>query len=358
MNGRERVFAALEGRPVDRIPVSFSANPGTTERLLREWGLVSRRELLEFVGSDIVDIRGIVDPVYIGPGARERRLAGGITENFWGMRTKTMRTATGPEECYCDFALASASSLADLARHPWPQVGWFDFSDIERSLDSWRGYAVLVSGTSVYQHATYLRGMENLLADMAGDPPMAEYVLDRFTDFYEEYFDSLLAAAKGRVDILRIVDDLAMQDRLLFGPEIFDAYIGPRIARMVLVAKRHGAKVMFHSCGAVEPFIPRLVDLGVDILDPVQVSAAGMEPEGLKEKYGGRIAFHGGVDTQRLLPSGSPEEVTAAVRRLSSTLGRGGGYIIAPSHVLQTDVPTANIEAVYKAAGSFRGCRG
>ena len=354
MTGKERVFAALERTPTDRLPVSFSANPGTTEKLCREWGLKSQRDLLEYTGSDIVDVRGIVDPVYVGPGTKERHSASGVKETYWGIRTRVVETATGPEECYCDFALASAVSVEELSRHPWPSVDWFDFSGLARRLEPWKDYAILVSGTSVYQHATYLRGMENLLADMAAEPELATYLLDKFTDFYAEYFDRLLTAAEGRIDILRIVDDLAMQDRLLFSPETFEVFIAPRIARMASLAKSHGARVMFHSCGAVAPLIPRLLDLGVDILDPVQVSAVGMEPEGLKNKYGDRICFHGGVDTQHLLPQGTPAEVRAFVGRLGETLGRGGGYILAPSHVLQTDVPTANIEAIYKAAGSMK----
>jgi uroporphyrinogen decarboxylase len=177
-----------------------------------------------------------------------------------------------------------------------------------------------------------------------------DYLVDRFTDFYVEYFDRLFSAVPGKIDILRIADDLAMQDRLLMSPASFDRHLGPRIARLVDLAHAHGVKVMFHSCGAVVPLIDRLIALGVDILDPIQVRATGMDPAYLKETFGDRITLHGAIDTQYVLPRGTPDDVRRDVRRMIEILSPGGGFILAPSHVLQTDVTTENIVALYETA--------
>jgi uroporphyrinogen decarboxylase len=134
----------------------------------------------------------------------------------------------------------------------------------------------------------------------------------------------------------------------LIGPDLFDRFVAPRLRRLVALAHGHGVAVMFHSCGAIVPLIDRLIDLGIDVLDPLQAAAKDMEPALLKQRFGARLCLHGGIDTQHLLPHGSPEDVRREVRRRSAILGAGGGYILAPCHVLQTDVPTANVLAMYE----------
>jgi uroporphyrinogen decarboxylase len=355
MISRERVLAAVNRRVPDRVPLDFSANRATLERLQRDLAVATRRDLLERLHADILDLRGVVEPTYRGPIPKEFRRPDGVMENWLGWRTRTLETATGPEECFCEFVLASARSLSDLQHHRWPEVDWFDWSGFAARLAPWRGLALMASGASVFQHAAFLRGFENLLADLAGAPAMFDYVTERLTEFYLAYFEQLFAAAPGQIDLFRIADDLAMQDRLLFSLATFDRHVAPRLQPLIELGHRHGVKVMFHSCGAIEPLIERLIDLGVDILDPIQVRAKGMDPEQLQQRYGGRIVFHGAVDTQYLLPQGSPQDVARAVRRLIDCFGPGGGFILAPSHVLQTDVPTENVLALYETGFQYGG---
>jgi uroporphyrinogen decarboxylase len=350
MNPRDRVLAAVALTMPDRTPLDFSANPPTLARLNRELGTVSHRGLLQRLHVDIVDLRGAVDPIYRGPIPRERRLPGGVIENYWGWRTRLMSTATGDENCYCDFALGGCETVEQLAAHPWPKADWFDFGGFAARLDEWRGFALMATGASIWQHPSFLRGLDQLLMDLLTDPDMAAFLLDRFTEFYVSFFDRMFTAAPGRIDILRIADDLGMQDRLLIGPEIFDSFFAPRLLRLVDMAHSHGVKVMFHSCGAIAPLIDRIIALGVDILDPIQVAAKGMDPGPLKAAFGSRICLHGSIDTQYVLPRGSPAEVGRAVRDMIRILGAGGGFILAPSHVLQTDVSTENIVALYDMA--------
>ena len=348
MTSKERVLAAIALQAPDRIPVDFSANPATLQRLMSEFGASNYADLLAKLNVDIVDLRGVVDPVYCGPVPWTTSRPGGVVENYWGMRTKTMETATGPEDSYCDFVLAECTSVDQLAAHQWPEADWFDFTDFSARLDTWAGLAIMASGASVWQHATFLRGFENILMDFLSAPEMATFLMDRFTDFYVEYFDRMLSCASGKIDILRIADDLAMQDRLMISPAHFDEFFAPRLKKLIDMAHSHSVKVMYHSCGAVAGLIDKLIDLGIDILDPIQVTAAGMDPSYLKSAFGKRLCLHGAIDTQHLLPTGSPRDVTAAVGEMIGELGPDG-FILSPSHVLQTDVPTANVRALYEA---------
>lgn len=350
MRSKDRVLAAVNLVKSDRIPIDLLPNPWVEERLHRDLGTKSHRELLRRLHCDVVDLRGIVDPRYCGPVPKSRDLGDGVRENYWGWRQKIMQTATGPEDCFVEFVLADAASIEDYERRQWPSPDWFDFSDFAARLDEWQDFAVMASGASVFQHPTFLRRTDNLLVDMATQPEMAHWLMDRFTDFYVAFFDRMLTAANGRIDLLRTADDLGTQQGLFVSPAMFRTFFKPRLKKLVDMTHSHGVKFLFHSCGAIRPLIEDLIEIGVDILDPLQAAAKGMDPTILKEAYGRRICLHGGICTQYLLPKGTPDEVRAEVRRRVEVLGVGGGYILAPCHVLQTDVPTENMVAMVEAA--------
>jgi uroporphyrinogen decarboxylase len=321
-------------------------NPFVEKRLHHDLGTTSHRELLEQLNVDVVDLRGVVDPVYRGPVPFSRHVGDGVRENFWGWRQKIINTATGPEDCFLEFKLAEAESVEDLERHEWPTPDWFDFSGIAYGLREWDDFAIMASGPSVFQHPSFLRGIENLLMDMAVRPEMASFLMDKFTDFYVDFYDRMLTAADGRIDIVRVADDLGTQNGLFFSPAMAKEFVLPRVKRFVNLAHSHGAKLLFHSCGAIRPVINDIIDIGVDILDPLQAAAEGMEPQGLKDDYGDRVCLHGGICTQHLLPKGKPEEVWAEALRRVEICGKNSGFILSPCHVLQTDVPTENILAL------------
>ncbi len=350
VTSKQRVLTAIHLAQPDRVPMDFQANPWVLERLHRDLKTSTHQELLRQLGSDIVDLRGVVDPRYVGPVPMSRELDNGIRENYWGWRQKIMQTATGPEDCFVEFVLADAKSIDDFEQHCWPNPDWFDFSEFAAGLSSWQDFAVMASGASVFQHATFLRGIDNLLIDMATRPELAHWLMDCFTDFYLGYFDRMFTAARGQIDILRAADDLGTQRGLFFSAGMFRTFVKPRLKKLVEMAHSHGVKFMFHSCGAIRPLIEDLIEIGVDILDPLQAAAEGMDPIVLKPMYGDRICLHGGICTQFLLPEGTPQEVQSEVCRRIEIFGRGGGYILAPCHVLQTDVPTENILAM-SAAG-------
>ncbi len=351
-SGKDRVKTAINKQKPDRVPLDFSANPPTLQRLIEDLEVSSHRALLERLHVDILDLRGVIEPVYKGPVPFVRELPGAKKQNIWGMITVEKQTATGKEQMYCDFPLAN-HTLEQLSEHAWPEVDWFDFNGFDQSIRPWSDFALMASGVSLWQHATFLRGMDNLLVDMLTDSETADFILNKFTDFYIEYFERLISATNGHIDILRIADDIGMQDRLLLSPNLFERYLAPRIRRIVEMAHSYDVKVMFHSCGSIRPLIGRLIDLGIDILDPIQVTAKDMNPESLMADYGGKICFHGSIDTQYLLPNSDSNEVASTVRQMIDIFGRGGGFILSPSHILQTDVPTSNIVALYDTAYSY-----
>jgi uroporphyrinogen decarboxylase len=220
-------------------------------------------------------------------------------------------------------------------------------------LEPWKEFAIMASGASVLQHPMLLCGMDKVLTDMALHPELACGVFDKFTDFYVAYYDKMLIEAQGRIDLFRIGDDVGTQNSLLISPAMFSQFIAPRLKLLVDLAHSHDTKVMFHSCGSITAFIDVLIEIGVDILDPIQVSAANMDPARIKADHGSRICLHGSIDTQYVLPQGSPHQVAGNVRRMIDILGPGGGFILAPCHVLQTDVPSENVCAMYETGHEY-----
>jgi uroporphyrinogen decarboxylase len=160
MHSKTRVLATIALDQPDRVPLDFSANAVTLARLRHDLDATTHKALLRRLHVDIVDLRGITDPVYSGPIPQQRALPGGVKENYWGWRTKVMRTAMGPEEYYCEFVLGECNTLAELEAHTWPEVDWFDFSGFAERLEDWAEWAIIASGASIWQHPTFLRGIE------------------------------------------------------------------------------------------------------------------------------------------------------------------------------------------------------
>jgi len=212
----------------------------------------------------------------------------------------------------------------------------------------------MATGPSVYQHPTLVRRLDNLLCDMAAEPEIAHFIMDKFTNSYVEYFAKMFESAKGQIDILRGADDLGMQDRMLISPALFSEFIAPKLKKIVDMAHSYGVKVMFHSCGCIFDYIDGIIETGVEILDPIQITAKGMEPKRLKEKYGDKLCFHGSIDTQYVLPTGNYEEIRRSVEQVMEAFGRDGGYILAPSHTVQPDIPMENILALHEMFKEIR----
>ncbi|MCS7237136.1 MAG: hypothetical protein NZ899_02555 [Thermoguttaceae bacterium] len=336
---RERVLAAIAHQKPDRVPRDFWAEPPTWNRLLSHVGHRDKDRLLNELGIDIRHLEI--------PSPPEKCLGGGLYQNFWGERYYYRATPWGPMRDDTKGALAAATSLSELESFPWPTPDLFDYSVLPEQCARYQEYALLYGFADVWQRPGLVRGWEEMFVDMVERPEWVHFLCRKFTDFYKEDYTRAAEVTKGRIDIYLLISDLGSQTGPLISLAMFRHFVAPYLREMIQLIHSLGGKVLFHSCGSVAPFIPDLIDLGVDILDPIQPTGPSMAPEVLQAKFGGRICFHGGIDMQRLLPFGSPAEVRAEVRRYCEVLGSNGGYILAPAHLFQPDVPPENILAMY-----------
>ena len=192
-------------------------------------------------------------------------------------------------------------------------------------------------------------GMQTCLMNMVAEPEMVQYVDDHIVDFYVKALKIFLEATKGKVQAILIGDDVGSQRGLMISPELIKEFVIPGAKKLIDLAHSYGVKVVYHSCGSIVEAIPLLIEAGVDVVHPIQALAAGMDPANLKSKFDGQISFCGGVDTQDLLPNGTPEQVAAKVKELRTYFPTG--LIVSPSHEgLQPDVPPSNIKALFDEA--------
>lgn len=340
MTPRERVLTALQHRPPDRTPRDFWAEEPTWNRLLEYAGHRDRERLLNDLGIDLRHLE-IDSPA-------ERVVAGEVYQNFWGERYIYRQTPWGPLREDIRGALAGSEAFADLTRFDWPSPDDFGYSVLKDQCRRWDGYAQIYGNADVWQRPALVRGWEETFIDMATRPEWVHYLCRKFVDFYKEDYTRAAETTGGRIDLYLLISDLGSQTRPLISLPMFRAFVVPYVKEMARCIHGLGGKVLFHSCGFVRSFIPELIDSGVDVLDPIQPVRSEMLPERLKTDFGGRLAFHGGIDMQQLLPAGTPARIRAEARRYCDVLGQGGGYILAPAHLFQPDVPPENIFAVYQ----------
>ncbi|RLC61985.1 MAG: hypothetical protein DRI48_10100 [Chloroflexi bacterium] len=259
----------------------------------------------------------------------------------------------GPFEEIIEPPLADAQTIADVEAHPWPDPDWFDYDGLRPTCEALSEYALVIrdpgpNATCVLRLAMFLRGMERFMMDLAMNPDLARAIIARVEEFYLEFDRRIFEAVGDLTDIYFIADDVGLQNGLMISPGMFRKFIKPSLRRFIAQAKEYGQKVMYHTCGAVRPLIPDFIEMGVDILNPIQVSARGMEPAGLKQDFGDALCFHGALDIQAVLSQGTPDQVRAEAARLCQVLGEGGGFILAPTNNVMPETPVENILALYE----------
>lgn len=245
---------------------------------------------------------------------------------------------------------AECVDLAEVEAYDWPDPDYLDFTEIISAIEI-RNYKGVFTGfwSHFFHLACDFFGMENYFMKMYTDPLIAEAVTTKIVDFYVEANDRFFTALGDRADILFIGNDLGSQLDLLISPECFDRFLLPSFTRLVNVAKKHNKKVLLHSCGSIYKIIPKLIDIGVDALNPIQALAHNMDAATLGREFRKDLAFVGGIDTQDLLVNATPEEVRREVLRVRECLGPN--VIISPSHeCLLPNIPFANTLAMAKAA--------
>lgn len=355
MDSRERTFLALNFEEPDRVPIDLWLSRGFRAKLEATLGMPTAA----FLDAYDVDLRYIEGPIYIGPPLRQ--FGEEVDEDLWGVRRRRVRVAVdgGVEEYreVIESPLASATTVEEIEAYDhWPSPDWFDYAGLAAQCQAIRrqGRVAVFMGDRLnrlaqLKPAMYLRGVEQILADLVLNPEIVRAIIARIRAFYEAYAERIFAAARGQLDLLLMGDDFGSQQGLLLSPEMWEEFFGEGFARYLEIAHQAGVKAMHHTCGAVRPLIPRLIDKGLDVLQSLQPEAAGMEARRLKAEFGDRLAFHGGISVQQTLPRGSPTAVRAEVRERIEALAPGGGYILGLAHKAQADVPVANLLALLSA---------
>lgn len=370
MTPRERVRAALDHREPDRVPVCIG---GTGGKLTE-----SRIELLK----RHFRIEGEVEPVLAGPqmmrldnrvldaletdvryihmrppsGFRTREAPGGGWHYDWGLIFREHPVSKMYE--YANHPLADAT-IEDLDSFEWPDpydpARWAGLREEAERLFTETDYALVAyrpKYNGLMELCQVLRGAEQLFIDMALDPEFAKALFWKVGEVLKGFYLAQLEAVGDYIEWVEMGDDLGSQAGPLISPKMYRSLLKPVHADLIQAIKDHSpnVRVMYHSCGAVRRFIPDFVEMNVDILNPLQVAAEGMDPAGIKAEFGDLLCFLGGVDSQHKMREGTPEEVAIEVRQRIRELGPGGGFVLAPSHNIGDDVPLENILAFFEAA--------
>ena len=247
---------------------------------------------------------------------------------------------------------AECEDVSEVDAFDWPDEKYVDFTgtlkEIDRTIEA--GQAVLSGSWSCFFHNVCdFFGMENYFIKMYTDPDVVEAVTEHVVDFYLRLNERLFTMAHDKIDMFFFGNDFGSQRDMLISPELFDRFVMPGFVRFTEQAHRFGMRVLLHSCGSIERIIPRLIDAGVDALHPIQALAANMDAKTLSQRYNGKLVFVGGVDTQQLLPFGTPQQVRDEVHRLRDLFGEN--YVVSPSHEsILPGVTAENVLAMAEAA--------
>jgi uroporphyrinogen decarboxylase len=312
---RERVLRAIEHREVDRVPFFFAAEEDVQERVMAALGLREPLAITRHFDADTIHV--------------------GVYQE-------------APD-------LSGVTAVEDLEKLEWPSRDTVDLEGIAERLAAARatGLAVLSGAwATIFTGPRRRMGEAKFLMAMVDEPELIARVAEKLTAGYLDINEAIFSRCAKLVDVYFFGSDFGTQESMFISRDMFRRFFKGHLARLAGHAKGFGLKVMYHTCGAVSEIIPDLVECGVDMLDPVQVSARGMAPVDLARGYKGRMAFHGGISTQTVLPWATPEEVRVVVRETIAALGPTG-YIAGPDQWMMRDIPLENMTAMYEAVRGY-----
>lgn len=339
MTPRERWLAVLERQKPDRVPMDFWGTDETTAALMKSLGCGSRQEALEKLHVDFV-VK--TKPLYVGP-----PLPPSI--DAFGRIYRKVTYETGVYEECVNSPLAAYGSVAEIERnYAWPDPDWWDYSAIPHQLKGLNAYPVQGGGSEPFLIYKDLRGQEQAFIDLVENPEIVDYCLGKLFAIACEDTRRTFEAVPGRVTLTYVAEDMGAQSDLMISLAHIREFLLPGMKRIIDLSHQGGAYVFHHNDGAIRRILPDMIEAGIDLLNPVQWRCDGMEREKLKEDFGAKIVFHGGMDNQQTLPFGTPDDVKREVLDNLRILGAGGGYILAPCHNIQALTPPENIVAMYE----------
>ena len=346
MTPRERILAAINHEPVDRIPLDYWGVPEITDKLMKHFGVTDEIGFAKALGIDKI----------MGVGA----VLTADRQNMWDveMRQIALPGGIGYYEEYASNPLAGYETIDEIeASYTWPTTDMFDYSNIKKDCEYIRnaGYTVEGGYTSLTYFYDMLRGTEQMFLDFAGDKELAEYILYKINEFSAAHTRKILEAGDGLIDLTQVTDDLGSQTGLLMSQDMIEHYLGKYYESNVKLAHEYGATVFHHDDGAVAELIPWIVDKGCEVLNPIQWHSPGWDLKEIKQKYGDKLCFHGGIDNQFVLPFGTVDDVILEVETCIDILASDGtGYILAPCHAVQANTSIENILTMYETARKYK----
>ncbi len=347
MTSRERVLAALDHQETDRIPIAMvcgGINPpamqALDEFLKADRGMDAQSYISSFLDVAEVWVTGDFDQEL----------------DMWGVARKMISYGAGSYSEIVQYPLREMKTLEDIRQYAFPRVRDMDV-DLRvgeiKHLRETSDQAIVLANANLFESSWYMRGFEQAFEDMLLQPDLIHFIMDTVTTFFTDYFYKILKQCQGDIDMVFTADDIGHQDGLLLSLDMWEEFIKPYHVRINEMIHNMGAKVIYHTDGAVSEAVPGLMDMGIDVLQALQFSAANMDPQHLKDNFGKALCFEGGMCVQKVLPYGSSAEVREECRRLISILGKNGGYLCGPSHFIQAGTPAENIAAYFDEAMGF-----
>ena len=376
MNPRERFIKAMNHEATDRVLVDMGKQVGSLhkfeyqklyEHLDEPAWMQNHSVILDKMAQTVVpdeallqkfgvDFRWLI-PRWIGVKTFEKDGRAGYID-MWGTTFSEM-------EDY--FAITDTplkeGTMEELESHPWPDPDdpamFAGLREQAKELHERTDYVIGADGIKggILQTCLWLRGYDKFFMDLAMNKEYADALLDKVLDLYCRMYTNYFREVGEYAQLVYITDDLGTQVSLLMSPKMFREQVKPKFKALNDHLKAHSeAKIMFHSDGAIDPLLEDLIEIGVDIINPVQTSTKGLEDTlSLKEKYGDRLSFHGAIDVQQIMPKATVAELKLEVARRIHDLGANGGYILAPCHNIGYDIPVENVVALYEAAQEYGG---
>ena len=347
MTRKERVLAALNHEPLDRVPLDYWGVPEMTQNLMDYLGAEDEIEFADKLGIDkIIKIH----PIDIYPNIKRR--------NTWDVAYKMVPIAGGvgyyeePEF----YPIGNCRTIDEIESvYEWPRPDMFDYSTIDVLCDRYKDFAIDCGYTSLTHHYIDIRGIEQMMIDFIDNPKLTKHILMRIQEFCFENTRRILDVGNGRITFSHMTDDFASQTGLMISPAMIDEYLRGYYDQTISMIHSFGAKAFHHNDGAMTSMMPWLMDRGIDVLNPLQWHLPGWDLKALKVQYGKRICFHGGVENQHILPFGTKKEIHDEVETcLDILFSDHTGYILAPCHNIQAITPVENVIEMYKAARSYK----
>lgn len=349
MNSKQRVLAAANHRTSDPMPITFDADKDVYKALHKHLGLATREELFDRLNVDTWMILPRNFEFLDEDRDKEEKTS------IWGYKAKLTAYSGGTYDAIDYNPLAGKDEISDIRAHAWPTAGALDFSHFSHEAAAHSDRAVIGAFTwGPYFIASFVRGLEDLMMDFVLRPDYVDHLFGTIREVCAEALRAMLEEHGENIDIVYMADDYCSQFAPLFSPDHFRQFVVPYLREFVEIAHKHDKKFLLHCCGAVRPLLPMAIDAGIDMLEPIQIRATGMEPAGLKRDFGRDICFYGGFDLQEVLCKATPAQVADEARRLIDILGEDGGYVFGPGHTyIQVDAPLENIMAMYDTAQGY-----